>query len=182
MKNTQLNQISKFCPIINAQSPLNEDILTISHKDLLFSLTCLKYNINYQYKILSCISGIDFNNFEYRFGIVYDLLSLTYNHRLRIKIFINEITPVESIINLYINSNWWEREIWDLYGIYFNNHPDLRRILTDYGFEGYPMKKDFPLSGFIELKYNQTKKRISLEPIELQQEFRSFTFESSWSN
>mgnify|MGYP003708436693 CR=1 FL=1 len=180
MININWNQLSNLCPIINSQAPLGEEILVVSHLDLLFCLTCLKSHINYQYKILSCISAVDFNNFEYRFGIVYDLLSLTYNHRLRIKVFVNEITPLESIVELYTNSDWWEREIWDLYGLYFNNHPDLRRILTDYGFEGHPLRKDFPLSGFIELKYDQTKKRITLEPIELQQEFRSFNFEPSW--
>jgi len=95
-------------------------------------------------------------------------------------VFVNEITSVDSLVDLYINSNWWEREIWDLYGIYFNNHPDLRRILTDYGFEGYPMRKDFPLSGHVELKYDHNKKRIVVEPLQLSQEFRSFTFEIPW--
>jgi NADH:ubiquinone oxidoreductase subunit C len=111
---------------------------------------------------------------------VYDLLSLTYNSRIRVKVFVNEITSVDSIVKIFKNANWWEREVWDLYGIYFNEHPDLRRILTDYGFEGYPMRKDFPLSGYVELRYDQSKKRIVLEPIELTQEFRSFTYDMPW--
>ena len=119
-------------------------------------------------------------NEKYRFCVVYDILSLRYNSRLRIKIYVNEITSIDSCISVYVNSDWWEREIWDFYGIYFNNHPDLRRILTDYGFEGYPMRKDFPLSGYVEVKYDQMKKRIVLESLQLSQEFRSFVFEMPW--
>jgi len=99
---------------------------------------------------------------------------------LRVKVFVNEITSVPSIVPIYINANWWEREIWDLYGIYFDKHPDLRRILTDYGFEGHPMRKDFPLPGFVELRYHESKKRIVAEVLELSQEFRFFTFETPW--
>ena len=117
---------------------------------------------------------------KYRFCIVYDLLSLTFNTRLRIKTFVDEITTVPTIYTIFINSNWWEREIWDLFGIYFLGHPDLRRILTDYGFEGHPLRKDFPLSGYVELRYDTKKKRIISEPVELAQEFRSFTFEMPW--
>jgi NADH:ubiquinone oxidoreductase subunit C len=90
------------------------------------------------------------------------------------------MTSVDSIVRIYKNSNWWEREIWDLYGVYFNDHPDLRRILTDYGFEGYPMRKDFPLSGYVELRYDEGKKRIVLESLELMQEFRSFSYDLPW--
>jgi NADH dehydrogenase (ubiquinone) Fe-S protein 3 len=108
------------------------------------------------------------------------MLSLTFNSRLRIKIFVNEVTSVDSIVPLFCNANWWEREVWDLFGIYFQNHPDLRRILTDYGFEGYPMRKDFPLSGYVEVRYDQTKKRIVVEPVELAQEFRAFSYETPW--
>jgi len=111
---------------------------------------------------------------------VYDLLSLTYNSRLRVKVLVNEITFVPSCVSIFINANWWEREVWDLYGIYFENHPDLRRILTDYGFEGHPMRRDFPLSGYVELRYSESKKRVIVEPVELTQEFRSFTFETPW--
>jgi NADH dehydrogenase (ubiquinone) Fe-S protein 3 len=170
----------KLLPIISYGNKNDEIYCVVSYKNLTTTVKLLKQHINYQYKILSCISGVDFLNSEYRFGIIYDFLSVTYNSRLRLKVFVNEITPVNSIVNIFQNANWWEREIWDMYGVYFQNHPDLRRILTDYGFEGYPMRKDFPLSGYVELRYDQSKKRIVLEPIELTQEFRSFTYDMPW--
>ena len=119
-------------------------------------------------------------NLNYRFCVVYDLLSLKYNFRVRIKLFLSEITPVFSCVSIFINANWWEREIWDMFGIYFEEHPDLRRILTDYGFEGYPLRKDFPLSGYLELFYNENKKQIVVESLELTQDFRFFNFEVPW--
>ncbi len=140
----------------------------------------LKQHIGYQFNLLSCISGIDFLGKDYRFCVSYDLLSLTFSQRLRIKTFVNEIMPIPSLTSLFINANWWEREIWDLYGIFFENHPDLRRILSDYGFEGYPMRKDFPLYGYIELRYDENHKRIVAEPVEFAQEFRFFDFETPW--
>ncbi len=140
----------------------------------------LKAHINYQYKILTAISGVDLIGKKYRFAVVYELLSLTFNSRIRVKLFMDEISSGVSISNLYINANWWEREIWDLYGIYFENHPDLRRILTDYGFEGHPMRKDFPLSGHVEVRYDESKKRVITETVELAQEFRSFSLETPW--
>ena len=142
--------LKDVAPIISYDTSKN--IVVVSNQQLFFSLKCLKLHINYQYVLLSCISGIDFLGKAYRFGVVYDLLSLTFNQRIRIKTFVNEITSVASVTSLYINANWWEREVWDLFGIYFENHPDLRRILTDYGFEGHPMRKDFPCYGFIELR------------------------------
>lgn len=181
MKLKSLNTIKNIIPVLLTSSIRGENTIVLSHNLLLFSLNCLKLHINCQYTLLSCISGIDLTHSKYRFGIVYDLLSLTMNSRIRVKIFVNEITSVNSIIQIFKNANWWEREIWDLYGIYFNNHPDLRRILTDYGFEGYPMRKDFPLSGYVEVRYDQTKRRVVLESIELTQEFRSFSFETPWS-
>ena len=112
--------------------------------------------------------------------MVYDLLSLTFNTRLRIKSLVNLTMISYSITHIFQNANWWEREIWDMFGIFFKDHPDLRRILTDYGFEGYPMKKDFPLFGFVELRYNETKKKVILEPIVLSQKYRLFNFEMPW--
>ena len=180
MKKKYLNTLKNIIPILSSSTDNVENSLVLSHTKLLFSLNCLKSHINYRYNLLSCISGVDFIHSQYRFSVVYDLLSITYNSRIRVKVFVNEITPVDSIVKVFKNANWWEREVWDLYGIYFNEHPDLRRILTDYGFEGYPMRKDFPLSGYVELRYDQSKKRIVLEPIELSQEFRSFTYDMPW--
>ena len=143
-------------------------------------LFCLKKHIGYNFQILSYIAGIDLVGCKYRFSIVYDILSVNFNSRLRVKVFVDEITSVPSIVDLYVNANWWEREVWDMYGVYFENHPDLRRILTDYGFEGYPFRKDFPLSGYLEVRYDDSKKRVVLEPLELTQEFRIFSFETPW--
>jgi NADH dehydrogenase (ubiquinone) Fe-S protein 3 len=178
MKNFQ--EFKNLVPLLTYQEFKDERILVVSVKNFLILLTFLKKHIGYQYNLLSCISGVDLLGKSYRFCVVYDLLSLTFNSRIRIKVFIDEVTFVPSIVDLYINANWWEREIWDMYGIYFDKHPDLRRILTDYGFEGHPMRKDFPLYGFIELRYDDSKKRIVVEPVELTQEFRSFSFETPW--
>ena len=180
IKIKKFEELNKIIPVLTYQRNLDENSIVVSQDKLLFSLSCLKYHIGYQYNLLTCISAVDFLQKEYRFSVVYDLLSLNYNLRIRVKLFVNEVTTVSSSINVFVNANWWEREIWDLYGIYFYNHTDLRRILTDYGFEGNPMKKDFPLSGFLELKYDESKKRIVAEPLELTQEFRSFIFETPW--
>ena len=111
---------------------------------------------------------------RYRFSVVYELLSLSFNFRIRLKVFLNEFSLISSIADVYINSVWWEREIWDLFGIFFENNPDLRRILTDYGFEGFPLRKDFPLSGFYGLYYSSVHKLVLEEPVSLPQEYRSF--------
>jgi len=180
MKEKNLVNLNKLLPIISYGIKNDEIYCVVPYKNLTTTIKLLKQHINYQYKILSCISGVDFMDSQYRFGVIYDFLSITYNSRLRVKVFVNEITPINSIVNIFRNANWWEREIWDMYGIYFQNHPDLRRILTDYGFEGYPMRKDFPLSGYVELRYDQNKKRIVMEPVEIAQEFRNFSFETPW--
>jgi len=174
------NELSKLIPLLTYQESKDEIIVVVPSSKIVFVLKFLKQHIGYQYNLLSCISGVDLLDKNYRFSVVYDLLSLVYNSRIRVKIFVNEITFVHSSVNVYINANWWEREVWDLYGIYFERHPDLRRILTDYGFEGHPMRKDFPLSGFLELRYDESKKRVVSEPLQLTQEFRSFVFETPW--
>jgi NADH/F420H2 dehydrogenase subunit C len=173
-------QLVKVVPTLTYQRMGNENSIIVSHDKLLLALNTLKLHIGYQYNLLTCISGVDFLGKDYRFSVVYDLLSLTFNSRLRVKVFVNEITAIPSSMGVFINANWWEREVWDLYGIYFEKHADLRRILSDYGFEGHPMRKDFPLSGFVEFRFDESKKRIVGEPIELTQEFRSFTFEKPW--
>ncbi len=178
--NNKIINISKLIPVVGVYYFNNEYSVVITQKNLLLCLNFLKNHINYQFTILSCVSGVDIITSEHRFAVVYDLLSIKYNLRLKVKVFVNEVTPVPTTISIYRNANWWEREIWDMYGVYFQNHPDLRRILTDYGFEGYPMRKDFPLSGFVEIRYDLSKKRIVVEPLELAQEFRSFEYETPW--
>lgn len=153
-------------------------------KNLVLSLVCLKYHIGLKFNVLSCISGVDhlgtkISN-KYRFCVVYDLLSTIFNERTRIKVFLNEISLLSSVTDIYVNANWWEREVWDMFGIWFENHPDLRRILTDYGFDGFPLRKDFPLVGYVEVTYDLKKKRIISKPCEFSQEFRYFVFENSW--
>lgn len=140
----------------------------------------LKHHTNTQYKSISDICAVDYPTKKNRFEIVYNLLSIQFNNRLRIKVQVNELQSVESITQIFKGANWFEREVWDLFGIFFTNHPDLRRILTDYGFEGHPLRKDFPLSGYLEVRYSEIKKRVVYEPIMLTQEFRSFDFETPW--
>lgn len=126
------------------------------------------------------ITAVDYPTRPERFEMVYHFLSLTHNHRIRIKTTTNEETPIDSITDLYPAANWFEREVFDMYGIAFVNHPDLRRILTDYGFDGHPLRKDFPLTGFVELRYDETQKRCVYEPVKLAQDFRTFDFLSPW--
>ena len=126
------------------------------------------------------IAGVDYPTNARRFEVVYHLLSMSNNQRIRVKITTDEETPVQSSVPLFPNANWYEREAFDMYGIAFENHPDLRRILTDYGFEGFPLRKDFPLSGFVEVRYDEGRKEVIYEPVNLPQEYRSFDFLSSW--
>jgi len=136
-----------------------------------------------QYVALTDLFAIDLLNKNLRFNIVYCLLSLRYNSRIRLYIYINENSNViKSLTSIYKSTLWVEREVWDMFGIFFIDHKDLRRILTDYGFEGFPLRKDFPLSGFVELRYDDSMKRIVYEPLEITQEYRFFDFESPWDN
>ncbi|MEZ5880007.1 MAG: NADH-quinone oxidoreductase subunit C [Nitratireductor sp.] len=126
------------------------------------------------------LCGVDYPQRKERFEVVYHLLSPRLNARLRVKVSTDEETPVPSITEIYPGANWYEREAWDMYGILFTGHPDLRRLLTDYGFEGHPLRKDFPLTGYVEVRYDDEVKRVVYEPVNLRQEFREFDFESPW--
>jgi NADH-quinone oxidoreductase subunit C len=126
------------------------------------------------------ICGVDYPGREYRFDVVYHLLSPQLNQRIRLKIEADDSTPVPSAVSIFPSANWYEREAFDLYGILFSGHPDLRRILTDYGFQGHPLRKDFPLTGFVEVRYSEEQKRVIYEPVKLPQEFRNFDFLSPW--
>lgn len=140
----------------------------------------LKDHENCFFKLLVDLFVIDYPEYEQRFLLVYCLLSLKYNTRIYVKIQTNELIPIPSITDIYKSSCWMEREVWDMNGIFFEDHPDLRRLLTDYGFEGHPLKKDFPLSGYIELRYDDSQKRVIYESIEMSQEYRVFSFKSFW--
>ncbi len=143
-------------------------------------LTFLRDDTNCQFRELIDICGVDYPGRERRFEVVYHLLSLRHNQRIRVKLSTDESTPVPSATGVFSAAGWWEREAWDLYGILFSGHPDLRRILTDYGFEGHPLRKDFPLTGHVEVRYDDEQKRVVYEPVKLTQEFRSFDFLSPW--
>ena len=175
-----LKVITKVLPILKVQIHQKEISLIIRNKHLIPVLTFLKNHIKYQFKILTCISGVDYPAKKYRFKVVYDLLSVRYNVRLRIKVLTDELTPIESCNKIFAAANWYESEIWDMFGIFFSNHTNLTRLLTDYGFEGYPLRKDFPLSGFVEASYDYTRKRVVHERVELAQEYRAFKFTSPW--
>jgi NADH-quinone oxidoreductase subunit C len=126
------------------------------------------------------ITAVDYPTRERRFDVVYHLLSMYKNHRIRLKIETDEETAVPSVVDVYPAANWYERETFDMYGVLFSGHPDLRRILTDYGFSGYPLRKDFPMTGYVEVRYDADQKRVVYEPVKLTQEFRSFDFLSPW--
>ncbi|QDZ02872.1 NADH-quinone oxidoreductase subunit C [Nitratireductor mangrovi] len=154
--------------------------LTVAPGDLLEVLSFLKRDVQCQFVSLIDISGVDYPSRENRFDVVYHLLSPRQNLRLRIRVMTDEETAVPSATPVFPGADWFEREAYDLYGILFSGHPDLRRILTDYGFEGHPLRKDFPLTGFVEVRYDDEVKRVVYEPVELKQEFRNFDFLSPW--
>jgi NADH-quinone oxidoreductase subunit C len=132
------------------------------------------------FRILLDICGVDYLDRPRRFEVVYHLLSIRHNRRIRLKVLTDAATPVPSLTRVFPTAEWFEREAWDLYGILFSGHPDLRRILTDYGFEGHPLRKDFPLTGFVQVRYDEEQKRVVNEPVKLTQEFRTFDFLSPW--
>jgi NADH-quinone oxidoreductase subunit C len=143
-------------------------------------LSFLRDDPNCGFTVLCDICGVDYPDRPLRFEVVYHLLSMRLNQRIRLKVETDEEHPVPSAVGIFSSAGWWEREAWDLFGIYFADNPDLRRILTDYGFEGHPLRKDFPLTGYVEMRYDEDQKAVVYEPVRLQQEFRSFDFLSPW--
>ncbi|KAF2203567.1 hypothetical protein GQ43DRAFT_366564 [Delitschia confertaspora ATCC 74209] len=136
--------------------------------------TFLKYHTAAEYTQVVDITAVDYPTKDQRFEVVYNLLSIRHNSRIRVKTYADEATPVPSICDLYDGANWYEREVYDLFGVFFTGHPDLRRIMTDYGFDGHPLRKDFPMTGYTEIRYDEEKKRIVVEPLEMTQAFRNF--------
>ena len=159
---------------------LGELTVVIRRDDVLKVMKFLKDDANCQFLTLLDVCGVDYPDDDERFEIVYHLLSLTHNNRIRVKLRTDEDTPVASVTSLFNAANWWEREVWDMFGVAFSDHPDLRRILSDYGFKGHPLRKDFPLTGYVELRYDDEQKRVVYEPVKLTQEFRTFDFLSPW--
>jgi NADH-quinone oxidoreductase subunit C len=158
----------------------NQLIVTVPAASIVSVLTRLRDDPAFLFEQLIDVCGVDYPDRPQRFEVVYSLLSVSLNHRLRVKVATDEDTPVPSVVGLYPSANWFEREAWDLYGIFFSDHPDLRRILTDYGFDGHPLRKDFPLTGYVELRYDPDQRRVVYEPVKLTQDFRTFDFASPW--
>ena len=166
--------------VLRTEVALGELMLQVSADAVIKLLTFLRDDSTCQFKVLIDICGVDYPDRSPRFDVVYNLLSLTLNQRIRVKVRAAEDSPVPSVTGVHKGAGWFEREAWDMYGIMFDKHPDLRRILTDYGFEGHPLRKDFPLSGFVEVRYDDAEKRVVYEPVKLTQEFRTFDFMSPW--
>jgi NADH-quinone oxidoreductase subunit C len=159
---------------------LGELTLVVAPADIVRTLEALRDDSQCLFEVLIDICGVDYPEREKRFDVVYHLLSPRRNQRIRIKCEVDEDTAVPSAVSVFPAANWFEREAYDMYGILFSGHPDLRRLLTDYGFQGHPMRKDFPLTGYVEVRYDDDQKRVVYEPVKLTQEFRSFDFESPW--
>ena len=169
-----------FKEIENIEFIYDELVLTVSPLNLNELLQFLRSDTNCQFKVLIDICGADYPQREKRFEVIYNLLSMSQNQRVRVKVMVDENTPVPTSTNIYSAASWFEREAWDLYGIVFSGHKDLRRLLTDYGFEGHPLRKDFPLTGRVEVRYDETQKRVVYDPVQLTQDFRTFDFLSPW--
>ncbi|MBJ7415995.1 MAG: NADH-quinone oxidoreductase subunit C [Niveispirillum sp.] len=166
--------------VVKTEIAHGELAVTLTRAALFKGIQFLRDDSTTHCEMLADIAGVDYPDRAERFEVVYNLLSVKHNHRIRVKVATDEDTPVASIVSLYPVAGWFEREAWDLYGIFFADNPDLRRILTDYGFEGHPLRKDFPLTGFVELRYDAEQRRVVYEPVKLTQDFRSFDFLSPW--
>jgi NADH-quinone oxidoreductase subunit C len=163
-------------------SSLAQDELTllVQGQAIARVLTYLRDEPSLLFKELVDVCGVDYPERERRFDVVYHLLSMHHNQRIRVKVETDEATPVPSVVSVFPTAGWFEREAWDMYGILFSDNPDLRRLLTDYGFEGHPLRKDFPLTGYVEMRYDEEQKRVVYEPVKLRQDFRSWDFLSPW--
>jgi len=166
--------------VIRVEDICGELIVVVHPERIPDVLMFLRNDGNCQFKVLIDICGVDYPQRKPRFEVVYNLLSLTQNQRVRIKLLVDEENSVPTATGVYSSAGWFEREAWDLYGIIFSDHDDLRRILTDYGFEGHPLRKDFPLTGHVEVRYDESQKRVVYDPVKLTQDFRTFDFLSPW--
>jgi NADH-quinone oxidoreductase subunit C len=159
---------------------LGELSIVTSRDDLIALMKLLRDDSNCLFKAMIDVTAADYPERQERFEVVYNLLSISHNQRIRVKTSTDEDTPVPSVVPLFNSAGWFEREVWDMFGVFFTDHPDLRRMLTDYGFEGHPLRKDFPLTGYVEVRYDEEQKRVVYEPVTLTQDFRQFDFMSPW--
>src|SRR5690348_17642771 len=167
-------------PLDTVEVRLGELMVTCAPGELIKVMRFLRNDSNCRFEMLIDVCGVDYPERDKRFDAVYNLLSLKHNYRIRVKVPVNEDESVPSVVELFPTAGWFEREAYDLYGIFFEGNPDLRRILTDYGFEGHPFRKDFPLTGYVELRYSEAEKRVVYEPVNLPQDFRAFDFLMPW--
>jgi NADH-quinone oxidoreductase subunit C len=179
---TLAEQVSAALPdaVLATEIRAGELCCHVEREALLRVLQFLRDDPKCGFTVLCDICGVDYPDRPLRFEVVYNLLSMRHNQRIRLKVSTDGEQPVPSAVDLFSCAGWWEREAWDLFGIYFADNPDLRRILTDYGFEGHPLRKDFPLTGYVEVRYDEDQKAVVYEPVRLQQEFRNFDFLSPW--
>ena len=183
--NKDINKLSTYilekCKNVTNHEILNNELTITTRVSCIYKLLeDLKTLNNLNFNMLLDITAVDYPQRAKRFEIIYNLLSLKNHLRIRIKIFVNDNEIIPSISKLFKSANWYEREVWDMYGISFKGNNDLRRILTDYGFEGHPLRKDFPLTGFVELRYDDNKKKVSYSKVKLTQDYRNFDFLSPW--
>jgi NADH-quinone oxidoreductase subunit C len=177
-KHLKDSKISK--EILEAQIALGEISIIVEKDSLVSVLQFLKEDTKSHFTQLVSICGADYPNKVKRFEVIYALLSLKHNNRIRVKVAVGYDEVISTASDIFINATWYEREVWDMYGVMFANNPDLRRILTDYNFDGHPLRKDFPLTGNVEVRYDLEQKKVVYEPVSLTQEFRSFDFMSPW--
>jgi len=166
--------------IVSAEIVRGDLIVVAKRASIIKVLGYLRDTPACQFTQLVDLCGVDYLEREERFDVVYHLLSMNLNTRVRVKVTASDETPVPSAVEVFPCADWLEREVWDMYGVYFSGHPDLRRILTDYGFDGHPQRKDFPLTGYVEMRYDEDQKRVIYEPVKLAQDFRTFDFLSPW--
>ena len=157
-----------------------ELVVRTGRSDLLPLMTRLRDDPRFRFEQMMDLCGVDFPERAERFDVVYNLLSVTLNQRIRVIVTTDEVQPVPSVHRIWPSATWWERECYDLFGVLFSDQPDLRRILTDYGFEGHPLRKDFPLTGYVEVRYDVDRRQVVYEPVKLTQDFRDFDFQSPW--
>ena len=186
MSNQKLNKVEKLInselsnKIYGSEIKFEELLFKTSASEIIEIIKFLKLDDRFKFKQLIDIAGVDFPEDEKRFKLVYLFLSHELNHRIKVSVKFEPKQNINSITKIFPSANWMEREVFDMYGVKFKNHPDLRRILTDYGFKGHPLRKDFPLTGFNEVRYSEKEKKVIYEPVKLEQNYRNFDFESPW--
>ncbi len=173
-------RVASLRGVVSVTSEKGEIVAHAEREGIAALMTTLRDDPNFRFEQMMDLCGVDWPERSPRFEVVYNLLSVTLNHRIRVIVTTDAVAPVPSVHRIWPVATWWEREAWDLFGIPFSDQPDLRRILTDYGFEGHPLRKDFPLTGYVEVRYDEERKQVVYEPVKLTQDFRNFDFLSPW--